>query len=159
MSIFSLRRPNIPDLRAAKAHPLLKSTPSDASASSSATSTMTDSPAVRLPLDPTEQPILDKLLEIRTRLELLKQDRSTYVRSEDVINLYYQIIEQVHDLNEIRVTKRTEQNRGDSRPNQSVCVTWAHRRVCIVDTVLDDCFQLISLSFLTIGRNNEAPAV
>ena len=29
----------------------------------------------------------------------------------------------------------------------------------IVDNVLDDCFQLISLFFLTIGRNNEAPAV
>lgn len=28
-----------------------------------------------------------------------------------------------------------------------------------VDTVLDDCFQLISLFFLTIGRNQEAPAV
>ncbi len=28
-----------------------------------------------------------------------------------------------------------------------------------VDNVLDDCFQLISLFFLTIGRNNEAPAV
>lgn len=29
----------------------------------------------------------------------------------------------------------------------------------IVDYVLDDCFQLISLLFLTVGRNNEAPAV
>ena len=28
-----------------------------------------------------------------------------------------------------------------------------------VDNVLDDCFQLISLLFLTVGRNNEAPAV
>jgi hypothetical protein len=28
-----------------------------------------------------------------------------------------------------------------------------------VDYVLDDCFQLISLLFLTVGRNNEAPAV
>jgi hypothetical protein len=28
-----------------------------------------------------------------------------------------------------------------------------------VDTVLDDSFQLISLFFLTIGRNNEAPAM
>lgn len=27
-----------------------------------------------------------------------------------------------------------------------------------VDTVLDDCFQLISLFFLTIGKNQEAPA-
>ena len=29
----------------------------------------------------------------------------------------------------------------------------------LVDYVLDDCFQLISLLFLTVGRNNEAPAV
>ena len=29
----------------------------------------------------------------------------------------------------------------------------------LVDNVLEDCFQLISLFFLTIGRNNEAPAV
>jgi hypothetical protein len=28
-----------------------------------------------------------------------------------------------------------------------------------VDYVLDDCFQLISLLFLTVGKNNEAPAV
>lgn len=28
----------------------------------------------------------------------------------------------------------------------------------VVDYVLDDCFQLISLLFLTVGRNNEAPA-
>ena len=31
--------------------------------------------------------------------------------------------------------------------------------VLTVDKVLDDCFQLISLSFMTIGRNKEAPAV
>lgn len=28
----------------------------------------------------------------------------------------------------------------------------------LVDTVLDDCLQLISLFFMTVGRNNEAPA-
>ena len=28
-----------------------------------------------------------------------------------------------------------------------------------MDNILDDCFQLISLLFLTVGRNNEAPAV
>jgi hypothetical protein len=32
-------------------------------------------------------------------------------------------------------------------------------RFFLVDYVLDDCFQLISLLFLTVGRNNEAPAV
>ena len=76
---------------------------------------MTDSPAVRLPLDPKEQPILDKLLLVRTRLELLKQDRSTYVKSQDIIDLYQQVIEHVHTLNEIRKTKRTEQNRGEGQ--------------------------------------------
>lgn len=100
---------------------------------------MTDSPAPRIPLDPKEQPILDKLLSIRTKLEFLKQDRSTYVKSQDVLPLYEEVIEQVVVLNDIRTTKRLEQNR--------------------VDTVLDDCFQLISLAYLTIGKNHEAPAV
>ena len=100
---------------------------------------MTDSPAFRLPLDPQEQPILDKLLNIRDHLSILKQDRSTYVKSEDVMKFYTRLIEQVEALNRLRVNKRDEQNR--------------------VDTVLDDCFQLISLFFLTIGRNSEAPAV
>jgi len=100
---------------------------------------MTDSPAQRVPLDPAEQPILDKLLNIRDHLSVLKSDRSTYIKSDDVVNYYDQVIEQVSALNKIRASKRDEQNR--------------------VDTVLDDCFQLISLFFLTIGRNLEAPAV
>jgi len=101
--------------------------------------TMTDSPAYRLPLDPQEQPILDRLLNIRDHLSILKQDRTSYVKSQDVMKHYEAVIEQVQALNKIRENKRNEQNR--------------------VDTVLDDCFQLISLFFLTIGRNSEAPAV
>lgn len=100
---------------------------------------MTDSPLYRLPLDPTEQPILDHILSIRDRLFILKQDRSTYVKSQDVISLYNEVITQVERLNVIRMSKPDEQNR--------------------VDVALDDCFQLISLFFLTIGRNHEAPAV
>ncbi|KAK4496485.1 hypothetical protein PRZ48_012465 [Zasmidium cellare] len=100
---------------------------------------MTDSPAVRVPLDPKEQPILDRVLIIRDHLSLLKQDRSTYVKSADVVKYYNQLVEQVEQLNRIRANKRDEQNR--------------------VDTVLDDCFRLISLFFLTIGRNREAPAI
>ncbi|KAL8957284.1 MAG: hypothetical protein Q9193_005401 [Seirophora villosa] len=102
---------------------------------------MTDSPAVQAPLDPREQPILDRILVVRDSLSLLKQDRSTYIKSHDVLKLYEEVIEQVHLLNVIREEqdKPLEQNR--------------------VDYVLDDCFQLISLFFLTIGRNNEAPAV
>lgn len=100
---------------------------------------MADSPAVRAPLDPREQPVLDKLLALRTRLELLRQDRSTYVKSEDIVDCYNHVIEQVTVLNGIRKANLREQTR--------------------VDTVLNDCFQLISLSYLTIGRNHEPPAV
>lgn len=120
-----------------------------------ATSTMTDSPAVRIPLDPREQPILDSLLLIRDQLSLLKQDKSTYIKSKDVLDLYDQVVDQVHTLNVIREQHGTpsEQNRG---------WWWQVPKTVadsIVDNVLEDCFQLISLFFLTIGRTNEAPAM
>ncbi|KAL2051584.1 hypothetical protein ABVK25_008246 [Lepraria finkii] len=102
---------------------------------------MTDSPGVQAPLDPQETPILDRVLSLRDKLSLLKQDKSTYIKSHDVLKLYDEVIEQVDMLNAIRGKhgKPLEQNR--------------------LDNVLDDCFQQISLFFLTIGRNNEAPAV
>ncbi|KAK2797402.1 hypothetical protein FQN50_009203 [Emmonsiellopsis sp. PD_5] len=99
---------------------------------------MADSPAVSVPLDPREQPILDQLLVIRDALLLLKQDKSRYIKSHDVLHYHDQIVEQVQRLNSIRTDRKLEHNR--------------------VDNVLDDCFQLISLLFLTVGRNNEAPA-
>ena len=75
---------------------------------------MSNSPAVQAALDPKEQPILDRVLVIRDKLSLLKQDKSTYVRSNDVLDLYEQVIEQVHLLNIIREEhdKPLEQNRG-----------------------------------------------
>jgi hypothetical protein len=73
---------------------------------------MTDSPPAPALLDPTEQPILDRLVSIRDELYLLKQDKSTYVKSHDVIALHDQVLDQVHKLNEIRADKRCEQNRG-----------------------------------------------
>ena len=73
---------------------------------------MTDSPHTRIPLDAKEQPILDRILHIRDKLSILKQDRSTYVKSHDVMDLYNQVIEQVVVLNQIRANKRDEQNRG-----------------------------------------------
>ena len=122
---------------------------------------MSDSPAVQAPLDPKEQPILDRILSIRDKLSLLKQDRSTYIKSHDVLGLYESLIKQVQLLNVIREEhdKPLEQNRGN------IFMTIALKSICrtnqctAVDSVLDDCFQLVSLFFLTIGRNNEAPAV
>lgn len=80
---------------------------------------MTDSPAVQAPLDPREAPILDRVLALRDRLLLLKQDKSTYVKSHDVLALYAEVIEQVHQLNEIRKEhgKPLEQNRGLFAPS------------------------------------------
>ena len=75
---------------------------------------MTDSPAVQAHLDPQELPILDRVLHLRDKLSLLKQDKSTYVKSHDVLQLYDEVIEQVHQLNVIREKhgKPLEQNRG-----------------------------------------------
>ncbi|KAK2749653.1 hypothetical protein FQN57_005875 [Myotisia sp. PD_48] len=100
---------------------------------------MADTPAVLTPVDPSEQPILDRLSAIRDALVLIKQDKSTYVKSQEVLPFYDQVIEQVQLLLSIRG------GRTPPAPNR-------------VDNVLDDCFQLISLLFLTVGRNNEAPA-
>ena len=123
---------------------------------------MTDSPAVQAPLDPQESPILDRVLYLRDKLSLLKQDKSTYVKSHDVLRLYDEVIEQVHQLNVIREKhgKPLEQNRGlSSTSTVRACQSQGLLDFDAVDNVLDDCFQLISLFFLTIGRNNEAPAV
>ena len=75
---------------------------------------MTDSPGLRVPLDPQEQTTLDNLLSLRDELSLLKQDRSTYIRSSDVVNIYEALIEQVYILNDIRTKdgKPQEQNQG-----------------------------------------------
>lgn len=100
---------------------------------------MADSPITNAPLGPQEKPILEKLLLVRDDLLLLKQDKSTYVKSSDVLPLYERVVEQVSLLNDVRGPEHLVQNR--------------------VDTVLDDSLQLISLFFMAVGRNNEAPAL
>ncbi|TAQ91433.1 hypothetical protein B7494_g213 [Chlorociboria aeruginascens] len=99
---------------------------------------MADTPKLPLPLDPREQPILDALLQIREDLIILKQNRASYVKSSDVMALYDKVVVQVRLLNDIRTDKPPGENR--------------------LDRVLDACFQLLSLFFMTIGKNNEAPA-
>jgi transcription initiation factor TFIID subunit TAF12 len=76
---------------------------------------MTDSPRAQMPIDPDERPIEGQLLQIRNALELLKQDKSCYVKSSDIIKLYKATIEQVKALNELRARKdkKGEQNRGE----------------------------------------------
>ncbi|AEO63605.1 uncharacterized protein THITE_2109099 [Thermothielavioides terrestris NRRL 8126] len=97
-----------------------------------------DTPAVPMPKDERERQILDRLTVIRDNLLLLKRDRTKYIRSQDVMTLYDQLVEQVKQLNEIRKGEHQGENR--------------------LDKVLESCFQLISLFFMTIGRTTEAPA-
>jgi hypothetical protein len=75
---------------------------------------MADSPVASVPLDPREQPILDQLLATRDGLLLLKQDKSTYIKSQDVLPFYEQVIEQLQLLNTIRAGPTLDQNRGST---------------------------------------------
>jgi hypothetical protein len=75
---------------------------------------MADTPMAPTPIDPKEQQILDQLLAIQADLTLLKQDRTTYVKSSDVLSLYDKVIEQVRLLNEIRSDHHEKENKGTS---------------------------------------------
>lgn len=98
-----------------------------------------DTPSVPPPRDAREQEIMERLGAIRDQLLLLKQDRTKYMRSKDVMALYEQVIEEVRNVNDIRATS------SEHTENR-------------LDKILESCFQLLSLSFMTIGRTNEAPA-
>ncbi|AEO57080.1 hypothetical protein MYCTH_2058974 [Thermothelomyces thermophilus ATCC 42464] len=91
-----------------------------------------------MPKDERERQILDKLTAIQDKLLLLKRDRTQYIRSQDVMVLHDQLVEQVRQLNEIRKGEHKGENR--------------------LDKVLESCLQLISLFFMTIGRTSEVPA-
>lgn len=69
---------------------------------------MADTPSYPLPSDSREQSILESFERIRDELTLLKQDRSSYVKSSDVMVLYDKIVEQVRRVNEVRPEKPKE---------------------------------------------------
>ncbi|KAL2278952.1 hypothetical protein FJTKL_14101 [Diaporthe vaccinii] len=99
-----------------------------------------DTPVVPPPQDAREQEVMERLAAIRDQLLLLKQDRTKYIRSQDVIGLYEQTIEEIRKVNEIRGDAKDQV--GENR----------------LDKIIESCFQLVSLFFMTIGRTNEAPA-
>lgn len=61
-----------------------------------------ETPAIPMPQDAREREILDALVSIRDHLLLLKRDRTKYIRTQDVMLVYEQVIKQVKHLNEIR---------------------------------------------------------
>lgn len=99
-----------------------------------------ETPAVPAPQDAQEREILERLVAIRDALLLLKQDRTKYIRSQDVMGLYENTVEEVRKVDEAR--SMGPEDAGENR----------------LDKIMESCFQLLSLFFMTIGRTNEAPA-
>ncbi|EJU03829.1 hypothetical protein DACRYDRAFT_49860 [Dacryopinax primogenitus] len=86
-----------------------------------------------------ELPILEAVINLRNRLTVLKKNRGEFIKAQDVQTIYQAVVKQVTKLNEVRDVEAPHvQNR--------------------LDTTLADVFNLLSLFFLTIGKNREAPA-
>ncbi|PVV03220.1 hypothetical protein BB560_002307 [Smittium megazygosporum] len=95
-----------------------------------------------LHVSPSEQLILEEILRIKNRLAALRKDRNTFYKVEDVVGIYKNLVDQVQLLQK---TRETEKNTDDNFSNR-------------VDYVLDDCFQLLSLFYMALGKNFEIPA-
>lgn len=91
---------------------------------------------------PLEIPILESLITIRHKLSALKKDRETYPDANLIISLYKEIETQVDLLNEIRT--------GD---------IWNAASRNRLNDVLDDIMALLSLFFMSIGRNRESKSI
>lgn len=79
---------------------------------------MADTPRLQPPSDAGEQAILERVLEIRDELLLLKQDKSTYVKSSDVLALYEKTVAQIRLLNDIRIVKPEKESQGQFMPER-----------------------------------------
>ncbi|KAF8474886.1 hypothetical protein BDZ91DRAFT_711946 [Kalaharituber pfeilii] len=83
---------------------------------------------------------LAKLQGIRDNLGALRKDRTVYIRSTDVMLQYDLLCQQIQAV--AHLDKDTDEADGLSR----------------IYLLTTDCFLLISLFFLTVGKNNEPPA-
>ncbi|CAR24301.1 Cub1p [Lachancea thermotolerans CBS 6340] len=101
---------------------------------------------------PEEESSLVYFLEVRNFLSRLKQNRSQYLNSKDVMSTYQQVLTKVRELDAIR---KSSHHRPANSATTLIHNVELHNRV---DSVLDDVFQLLSLSFLTVGLKNSAPA-
>ncbi|KAL6932714.1 hypothetical protein ACO0OL_004198 [Hanseniaspora opuntiae] len=93
------------------------------------------------PVPAVEEPILECLLSVRNELIALKQNRQKYLNSRTIYEIYHKVLIKVHHLFEIRYKEKKSMIHSNR-----------------VDSVLDDVMQIISLSFITCGLKNTAPA-
>lgn len=85
-----------------------------------------------------EKPVYEELLKLRACLLELKNNRLEFMKSSDVKNVYDAVLTQHRRLREIRKSKSGILNK--------------------VDLLLDESFQLLLLSFMTVGLTKTAPA-
>ncbi|KAI8347607.1 hypothetical protein EDC96DRAFT_578154 [Choanephora cucurbitarum] len=90
-----------------------------------------------------EQPVLERLLNIRAGLSAIRRNRSTYLKLEEIMPLRLQTEEEVKTLSEIRDGRLLDESRELNR----------------TDDVLDEILQILSLCFLCLGKTRETPAV
>ncbi|QFZ30461.1 hypothetical protein EJF18_80180 [Clavispora lusitaniae] len=91
-----------------------------------------------------EKPIHTAVVQLYDTLQELKNNRSKFLSSKQVYSIYEQFLEQVHELS---IVRKDEELKGLtlSLPTPT-------------DQVIDDCWQLLSLSFVTCGLTKFAPA-
>jgi hypothetical protein len=76
-----------------------------------------DTPTIPPPKNDVEKEILERLVAVRDQLLLLKRDRANYIRSQDVMLLYDDTVEQVRRLYEVRnPNEHVEENRRKHPP-------------------------------------------
>ncbi|CDK28857.1 unnamed protein product [Kuraishia capsulata CBS 1993] len=87
-----------------------------------------------------EEAVYAELVEVRQHLSKIKRDHSKFLNSKDIQLLYDQVFVELKQIREIRANEPAE-----AFPNK-------------VDILVDECFQLISLCFVTVGLAKTAPA-
>ncbi|KAL1409654.1 hypothetical protein Q8F55_003650 [Vanrija albida] len=102
-----------------------------------------------------ELPVLESVINIRNRLTALKKDTTKFIRAQDVMSIYNQIVKQVAKLNSIR----DEHSQPALNSNSSNSPAPFHPEPNRVDTIIADVFSLVSLFFLAVGKTRESPAV
>lgn len=86
-----------------------------------------------------EEPVLERLLSIRARLSVVKRDRSSYLKLEDFLPIRQEIEEEMQKLSNLRGGHLLDESRELNR----------------TDDVLDEVLQMLSLSFLSLGKKRE----
>lgn len=91
-----------------------------------------------------EKPLHDSLIKLYNSLSDLKNNRTRYISSKQVYVIYDDFLKQVHELS---IVRKDEELKGMTLnlPNPT-------------DSLIDDIWQLLSLSFVTCGLIKFAPA-